>query len=505
MSPPPRWRVVLRSLRFRAFMVAVIVAVAPLSVVAIVGALEIRSEPEMQRAADDAVNELAERLLSEPDALVRPGPWVERVARRHQVRLRLLDPAGEVMADADASRTVTAVEDLFFGPHDEPPLTVADDEQLPVAQRPVVVLARRRTHASGCETWAGGTLRVCHVGHVMHRDGVMLGIIYAQQAHRRAIRALYDLRYALLKLTLFVAAGALGLGWWLGWRMVRPLHHLRNQALDQVQEVSPGGLQLQREDEIGEVAAAFNRLLEALHERARQNEAFVADLAHEFKNPVAAVRACAESLATHGQTPLAPARTQRLARVLRDSSRRLDTLVTQFLELARAEAGMVGEQRGPVPLGPLVRGVVEAMAAQHEHAAVELSHDVHDVVVPGVAGRVETAVRNLVDNAVSFAGERGHVRVRLHPQGAWARLEVEDDGPGIAPDDQPRVFERFFTRRQGQPGTGLGLALVQAIARAHGGRTSVRSTPGQGSTFVLELPLTDAPPAPGRARPARAP
>ena len=340
-----------------------------------------------------------------------------------------------------------------------------------------------------CETWAGGTLRVCQVAQELRRnDGEVLGLIYAQQAHRRAIRALYDLRFALLKLTLFVALGALVLGWWLGWRMVRPLHRLRRQALDQVEEVSPGGLELPREDEIGEVAAAFNRLLEALRERARHNEAFVADLAHEFKNPVAAIRAAAESLATHADTPPSPERTERLARVLRDSSRRLDALVTQFLELARAEAGMEGEQRDEVELGVLVRGVVETIAAQEDHAEVRFEHEIADVSVAGVAGRLETAVRNLVENAASFAGPGGRVCVRLRSQGEHARLEVEDDGPGIAQQDQPRVFDRFFTRRQGRKGTGLGLALVRAIAEAHGGRATVRSTPGQGSTFVLVVP-----------------
>lgn len=478
-------------------MVAVIVAFAPLSVVAIVGALEIRSEPEMERAAEHAVVDLAERLLGEADALVHPAEHAERVARRHHVRLRLLDPTGAVMADADATRVVTAIEDLFFGPDDEQALSEADAAQPPVMQRPVVIEAHHRDHASRCETWSGGTLRVCQVGHVLRRDGEVLGLVYAQQAHRRAIRALYDLRFALLKLTLFVAAGALGLGWWLGWRMVRPLHRLRNQALDQVQEVSPGRLQLARDDEIGEVAAAFNRLLEALRERARQNEAFVADLAHEFKNPVAAVRACAESLASHDDQPLPPARTQRLARVLRDSSRRLDALVTQFLELARAEAGMVGEDRGQVELGALVAGVVEAIAAQQEHAHVQLSHEVDTLTVPGVSGRLETAVRNLVHNAASFAGEGGHVRVRLAQAGDRARLEVEDDGPGIAREDLPRVFDRFFTRRQGKKGTGLGLALVRAIAQAHGGEASVRSVVGEGTTFTLELPMGEDHPSSG--------
>lgn len=491
MSARRPWRWWFRSLRVRAFLVAVIVAFAPLSVVAIVGALEIRSEPEMQGAVASAAAELGERLLSRPEALAQPEAEVARVARRHQVRLRVLDPSGRVIADVDETRTVTALEDLLLGSDDDPEhaLANADAEQPPIPERPVAEEAHHEGTGVACETWAGGTLRVCQVAQELRRnDGEVLGLIYAQQAHRRAIRALYDLRFALLKLTLFVALGALVLGWWLGWRMVRPLHRLRRQALDQVEEVSPGGLELPREDEIGEVAAAFNRLLEALRERARHNEAFVADLAHEFKNPVAAIRAAAESLATHADTPPSPERMERLARVLRDSSRRLDALVTQFLELARAEAGMEGEQRDEVELGVLVRGVVETIAAQEDHAEVRFEHEIADVSVAGVAGRLETAVRNLVENAASFAGPGGRVCVRLRSQGEHARLEVEDDGPGIAQQDQPRVFDRFFTRRQGRKGTGLGLALVRAIAEAHGGRATVRSTPGQGSTFVLVVP-----------------
>lgn len=490
LRPAGRWRRWFRSLRVRAFLVAVIVAFAPLSVVAIVGALEIRSEPEMQGAVASAAAELGERLLSRPEALTRPDEAVARVARRHEVRLRVLDPSGRVISDADETRTVTAFEELLLDADEEAAeLANADAEQPPIPERAVVLEAWREGTGVACETWATGTLRVCQVAQVLRRDdGEVLGLIYVLQAHRRAIRALYDLRFALLKLTLFVAAGALGLGWWLGWRMVRPLHRLRNQALDQVQEVSPGGLDLPREDEIGEVAAAFNRLLLALHERARHNEAFVADLAHEFKNPVAAVRAAAESLASQADAPPSPQRAERLARVLRDSSRRLDALVTQFLELARAEAGMEGEDRDEVELHVLVRGVVETLASQDEHAAVSFDHELHEVSVSGVAGRLETAVRNLVENAASFAGSGGHVHVRLRSQGEHARLEVEDDGPGIEAEDLPRVFDRFFTRRAGRKGTGLGLALVRAIAEAHGGRATVRSTPGEGSTFVLVLP-----------------
>ncbi|MCA9708151.1 MAG: tetratricopeptide repeat protein, partial [Myxococcales bacterium] len=119
--------------------------------------------------------------------------------------------ADAVVADADGTRTATALEELFLGPPQEPELALADDAQPPVMERPVVAQARAHDHAARCETWASGTLRVCQVARVLRRDGEALGVVYGQQAHRRAIRALYDLRYALLKLTLFVAAGALAI------------------------------------------------------------------------------------------------------------------------------------------------------------------------------------------------------------------------------------------------------------------------------------------------------
>ena len=98
---------------------------------------------------------------------------------------------------------------------------------------------------------------------------------------------------------------------------------------------------------------------------------------------------------------------------------------------------------------------------------------------------IETAVRNLVDNALSFAD--ASVTVAIHC-GDRITIEVTDDGPGIAAADLPRVFDRFYSKRQAGNGSGLGLALVRAIAEAHGGHASVRSQPGTGSSFVIELP-----------------
>jgi two-component system sensor histidine kinase ChvG len=310
-------------------------------------------------------------------------------------------------------------------------------------------------------------------------------IVHAQESSRRAIRALHDLRYQLLKLTLFVLPFSVVIAWWLGWRMIRPLEALRRQAMQRVATPHPSGLDLPREDEFGDLAEAFNTLLRALEERRAANETFVADLAHEFKNPVAAIRAAAESLS---QGAPDAARQARLSRVLLDSSHRLDALVTQFLELARAEAGLPKEARHEVDLAQLARGIAQSVKGMEQYKDVTVSVDGRwSVCVEGVSGRLESALRNLVDNAASFAGPGGWVRVHLDVVDGNAHVRVSDSGPGIPEKDLARMFERFYTTRGERRGTGLGLALVRAVVEAHQGTITVTSPAGHGAVFEITL------------------
>ena len=296
----------------------------------------------------------------------------------------------------------------------------------------------------------------------------------------------------LLRLTLAVLPIALLVAWWLGWRLVRPIENLRRQIFERMGESGrkkQDALSVLGRDEFSELAEAFNALLDRLAERDAANEAFIADLAHEFKNPVAAIRACAESL--EDSDGVDGGRALRLAGILQRSSGQLDDLVTQLLDLARAESGMAGEVRERMDLSRLARGVVEAAAEDERFAAVrfrveaDAAHWIH-----GVPGRLESAVRNLVYNAASFNAEGGEVVVQVAAAGATTRLEVRDTGPGIEAADLPRVFDRFFTTRGGSSGTGLGLALVRAICEGHGGRVTVRSEPGVMTCFAMELPAS---------------
>jgi two-component system sensor histidine kinase ChvG len=312
-------------------------------------------------------------------------------------------------------------------------------------------------------------------------------LVHRVERSRRAGRALYDLRYQLLKLSLLSLPAALILAWWLGWRMVRPLELLRKQVQARAKEPVPAAVDVDRADEFGDLAIAFNELLARLQDRRRQSAELIADLAHEFKNPVAAVRAAAEQLEGNHDAE----RVARLAGLIGESSRRLDALVTEFLALARAEAGLEGDVREDVDVKALVRLLIERARSDVRTTAVTLNVAGDDAVVSAVSVQLERALGNLIDNAVSFAGSEGRagrVVVHIAKTPAGVAIDVVDDGPGIAASDLPRVFERYFTTRAMKHGTGLGLALARAIAQAHGGTLTATSTAGQGATFSVRLP-----------------
>lgn len=419
------------------------------------------------------------------------------IAARHTARIRVVREDGTERFDVDRDQgtdLVHQVGTLFFGPDGAPTLREFDDTLGPIGARPEIDKAARYPDGpeTGCRTSPGGKLLVCHAVRAVTIPSGEIQAIYVQESSRRAVRTLYDLRYHLLRLSVLMLPLALLFSWWMGRRMVRPIVWLRDRVVEKTKSANPrGDLEPPPGNEVADLAEAFNALLGSLDERRKQNEGFVADLVHEFKNPVAAIRACADSLGAGG---VDEKRAARLAKILADSSLRLDALVSQFLELARAEAGMPNETRAKVDVAALAKGVVSSIEPSHPEVTfvVEAAADT-EARVDGVEPRLGSVVRNLVDNAASFAGEGGEVKIAVAAKDAEVTLEVTDTGPGIADKDLPHMFERFFTTRavateRRQKGTGLGLALVKAIVEAHGGSVGVLSPPGKGATFRVSLP-----------------
>jgi two-component system sensor histidine kinase ChvG len=526
------------ALRFTVAWLVVVVALAPLLIVLGWLRVEQKMEAQMLRNASFSAREAAQLVTSEVEPVAagaRTGTYstapppataaplaipevlsaapvraadvqalralrLEGVARVHQVRLRVFDASGKELEnfDFDYGRDLSQrAGGVVLRSNAERAGPTFDESFGAVAARAEFLEALRSTHSSparpveGCRDIPVRDLVVCHaVTRVLAGDAAgarAVRVIYVQDSSERPLAALYELGFQLKRLTLVVLPLALVLSWVAGRRVVRPLEALRDQVLAKVREPRPKpDLVARANDETRDLADAFNTLLDRLNARRAENETFVADLVHEFKNPVATIRACADTL---GLSPVEPERAERIARLLRESSGRLDLLVTEFLELARAEAGMLRESWGEVDLAALARGKMASVSDDERWAKTRFELSAPEPArVRGVPLRLESALTNLLENAASFAGAGGAVTVTVSVLDGQVILAVSDDGPGIAAEDLSHVFERFFTTRRHDRGTGLGLALVRAIVEGHGGTVKVESRPGHGATFTATLP-----------------
>jgi two-component system, OmpR family, sensor kinase len=299
-----------------------------------------------------------------------------------------------------------------------------------------------------------------------------------------------------LFVTLAVLAGLVALALWVVRISLRPL-----AAIEHTAAAIGGGDLSQRvaraepRTEIGRLGLALNAMLGQIERAFRAREAsedklrrFVADASHELRTPLAAVRAYAE-LFKRG----ASARPDDLERAMSGISReseRMSLLVEDLLLLARLDEGRPLE-RSPVDLREVVGEAVET--ARTVEPSRPISLDAAPAVVLGDRDRLRQVIDNLLSNVRAHTPAESPVHVRVTQSDGTAVIEVEDAGPGLREEEVEHVFERFHrgdpSRSRSSGGVGLGLSIVAAVAEAHGGSASVRTVPGEGSTFRITLPL----------------
>jgi signal transduction histidine kinase len=238
------------------------------------------------------------------------------------------------------------------------------------------------------------------------------------------------------------------------------------------------------------------RLMRRETEMARLKSDFVANVSHDLKTPLSVIRMFGETLEMGRVTD--EGRRQEYYRVITREGERLSRLIDNVLDFSRIEGGRQTYDMTPTTVEPLIRGTLEAfaypLAQQGFKVEVCLAADLPEVTMD--ADAVGQALANLIDNAIKYSGNDRAVTIDARVADGWLVIAVSDRGLGIAPEEQAKIFEKFYrvgrSDTQGRRGSGVGLALVRHIAEAHGGAIAVESAPGEGSRFSLRLPLPGA-------------
>ncbi len=276
--------------------------------------------------------------------------------------------------------------------------------------------------------------------------------------------------------------------WWLVGRALRPVERMRREVEDishttlhrRIDEPTTG-------DEVARLAHTMNVMLDRLETAQTKQRQFVSDASHELRSPLTTIRTSVEVAKLHPEAVDWP----QVATTVLNESERLDGLVSDLLDLAKLDEtsnGEHGARRGHVDVDELV---LDDVARLQRLGYTVRAEGVSAARVDGDGRQLAKLVRNLLDNAARHAASA--VTVTLSEDSTTACLRVDDDGPGIPAEDRDRVFERFTrldeSRLRQTGGSGLGLALVKAIAEGHGGSVTALASPSGGARFEVRLPL----------------
>ncbi len=316
------------------------------------------------------------------------------------------------------------------------------------------------------------------------RAGVFAAAFY--EAERRAqIDQTVQVTLALSAAVILLASA---LAWGAAGRAIAPLRALTRTAHGIGGRDLGARIPVEGTDEVAELTATLNSMLERLETAFASQREFLNDVGHELRTPLTIIRGHLELL---DDDPVERGQTVEL---VLDELDRMSHYVADLLLIARAEQPDF-LRRGPVELAEFIDSMAARLRPLGDRAWAVVP--VRPVVISADADRLGQAIANLASNAIRHTAPGAVIELGASVNGAHARLWVRDEGTGIAPEEQQRIFHRFARGRDrltsASEGTGLGLAIVDAVAVAHGGRTELESALGRGSTFSLVIPIEPPP------------
>lgn len=422
---------------------------------------------------------------------------VKRIERNMAVSVssELTEPLPLIDEDIDQllmiSPQVTQVIDDFGRITDE--MAARDDYHLDVDLDYLKTLETGRTYFDSVKTRNGKDLRVAirriadleGDGSYYLRLGQSLGSI--EIARRRLLIILG------LGIPLALLLGSYG-GLVLANQALRPVDRITRAA----EQIGAGDLServpaTSKMDEIGRLAATFNKMISRLQAAFERQKQFTSDASHELRTPLAVMRGDIELTLRRERNP------EEYTRVLASNLEeivRLSRLVEDLLMLARADSGRVELNPEHFDINLLCREMVEYISplVLQRHQTISFDGDEREVMITADKQRIKQLLLNLLDNAVKYTDVNGAITLGMKVSGNSAVITVTDTGRGIPSDDLPHIFDRFFRRSKpvadrSVSGFGLGLSIVKWIVDTHGGRIEARSKPGEGTTFIVSLPL----------------
>jgi len=331
---------------------------------------------------------------------------------------------------------------------------------------------------------------------LIRQRGVLVGAVYidplglADDPEREAFLVAINHALRLAAVVAGMAAVLITVG--LSRRILGPVETLTAAARRMEKGDLSQRVEVQSNDEIGELARAFNAMADGLTRLEDLRRNMVTDVAHELRTPLSNIRGYLEAMQDGIVEPK-----REVIDSLYEEAMLLNLLVDDLQELALAEAGQIRLERGPVAPADLVNRATDAARAQAVAQGISLRADLPDdlPLVEADPQRIEQVLGNLLSNALTHTPSGGEVVVTARARGGKVAVSVSDTGEGIAPEHLPYIFERFYradrSRSRATGGTGLGLAIARQLVEAHGGRIEVESEVGRGTRFTFTLPVAE--------------
>jgi two-component system, OmpR family, sensor kinase len=392
------------------------------------------------------------------------------------------------------------VDAVFYTIWDDTGHIFQYDRQMPIKPDDVTLALQGQTVIDTIPLGDGSTVRVIFKPIRYTRTNQIEGVLQASTPLGYIDQLTNEITLLLsLAAVALLLIGAIG-SYLLTGRAFRAVAHV-NRKVNQI-EMSQDLTQRLPEsgstDEIGTLVTTFNRLLARLQSAFETQRHFVADSSHELRTPLTVIKSNLYLL----RQPNSAADRSELLSVTEGEVARLNRMVDDLLYMAQMQAGHdLKPVLRPVELDSLLLDVFARARplAMLKHQKLTLIHE--DIAASmGDRDQLQHLLLNLLDNAIKYTGDEGMVTLGLWSDDGWARIEVSDNGPGIAEEELPLIFERFFrtadARQNQRNGSGLGLAIVKSITDSHNGKIEVYSRLGEGTTFRLWLRLMDAPQSP---------